>query len=116
MRSKEGTHRIEVNLTDDIIILRNKVYQKRACFDMAPVPNRSTTTSSTSHTVFTLSSKCLKQKIAAELKIIDPSTITVSDQPNAGAMPMDSLSGKTLGELNVKYVTVWSKKTKEMIE
>ncbi|KAF9281132.1 nuclear protein localization protein 4 [Linnemannia elongata] len=65
VRSKEGTHRIEVNLTDDIIVLRNK--------------------------------------IAAELKIIDPSTITVSDQPNAGATPMDSLSGKTLSELNVKH-------------
>ncbi|KAG0004649.1 nuclear protein localization protein 4, partial [Entomortierella chlamydospora] len=41
--------------------------------------------------------------IAQELKIIDPSTITISDQPTAGAMPMDSLSGKTLGELNVKH-------------
>ncbi|KAF8984624.1 nuclear protein localization protein 4 [Entomortierella lignicola] len=65
VRSKEGTHRIEVNLTDDIIVLRNK--------------------------------------IAQELKITDPSTITISDQPNAGATPMDSFSGKTLGELNVKH-------------
>ncbi|KAF9171218.1 nuclear protein localization protein 4 [Mortierella sp. AD010] len=65
VRSKEGTHRIEVNLSDDIIILRDK--------------------------------------ISKELKIIDPSTITISDQPTAGAMPMDSLSGKTLGELNVKH-------------
>ncbi|KAF9109893.1 nuclear protein localization protein 4 [Mortierella sp. AM989] len=65
VRSKEGTHRIEVNSSDDIIVLRNK--------------------------------------IAQELKIIDPSTITISDQPSAGATPMDSLSGKTLGELNVKH-------------
>ncbi|KAG0341916.1 nuclear protein localization protein 4 [Podila horticola] len=65
VRSKEGTHRIEVNPTDDIVVLRNK--------------------------------------IAAELKITDPSTITVSDQPSAGARPMDSLSGKTLVELGVKH-------------
>ncbi|KAG0095092.1 nuclear protein localization protein 4 [Podila epicladia] len=55
----------EVNPTDDIIVLRNK--------------------------------------IAAELKITDPSTITVSDQPSAGATPMDSLSGKSLAELGVKH-------------
>ncbi|KAF9278649.1 nuclear protein localization protein 4 [Mortierella alpina] len=65
VRSKEGTHRIEVTPYDDIIVLRNK--------------------------------------IAQELKILDPTTITISDQPNAGATPMDSLSGKTLGELNVKH-------------
>ncbi|KAF8940615.1 NPL4 family-domain-containing protein [Dissophora ornata] len=65
VRSKEGTHRIEVSAADDIIVLKNK--------------------------------------IAQELKITDPSTITISDQPNAGATPMDSLSGKTLGELNVKH-------------
>ncbi|KAF9931704.1 nuclear protein localization protein 4 [Mortierella alpina] len=65
VRSKEGTHRIEVTPNDDIIILRNK--------------------------------------IAQELKILDPATITISDQPNAGATPMDSLSGKTLGELNVMH-------------
>ncbi|KAF9960987.1 nuclear protein localization protein 4 [Mortierella alpina] len=65
VRSKEGTHRIEVTPNDDIIVLRNK--------------------------------------IAQELKILDPTTITISDQPNAGATPMDSLSGKTLGELNVKH-------------
>ncbi|GJJ70365.1 nuclear protein localization protein 4 homolog [Entomortierella parvispora] len=65
VRSKEGTHRIEVNPTDDITVLRNK--------------------------------------IANELRITDPSTITVSDQPSAGATPMDSLSGKTLAELGVKH-------------
>ncbi|KAG0038346.1 nuclear protein localization protein 4 [Podila clonocystis] len=65
VRSKEGTHRIVVNPTDDIVVLRNK--------------------------------------IAAELKITDPSTITVSDQPSAGARPMDSLSGKSLAELGVKH-------------
>ncbi|KAG0258505.1 nuclear protein localization protein 4 [Mortierella polycephala] len=65
VRSKEGTHRIEVDSTDDIIVLRNK--------------------------------------IAQELKISDPSTITISDQPNAGATPIDSLSGKTLAGLNVKH-------------
>ncbi|KAG0043800.1 nuclear protein localization protein 4 [Gryganskiella cystojenkinii] len=65
VRSKEGTHRIEVNPTDDITILRNK--------------------------------------IANELKITDSSTITVSDQPSAGATPIDSLSGKTLAELGVKH-------------
>ncbi|KFH63310.1 hypothetical protein MVEG_10720 [Podila verticillata NRRL 6337] len=65
VRSKEGTHRIEVNPTDDIVVLRNK--------------------------------------IATALTITDPSTITVSDQPSAGATPMDSFSGKTLAELGVKH-------------
>ncbi|ORZ22676.1 nuclear protein localization protein 4 [Lobosporangium transversale] len=65
VRSKEGTHRIEVNPTDDITVL--------------------------------------KDKIAQALSIIDPSTITVSDQPNAGATQMDSLSGKSLAELNIKH-------------
>ncbi|KAI1315873.1 nuclear protein localization protein 4 [Mortierella claussenii] len=65
VRTKDGTHRIEVNPNDDIVVLRNK--------------------------------------IAQELKITDSSTITVSDQPVAGATPMDSLSGRTLSELNVKH-------------
>ncbi|KAG0314423.1 nuclear protein localization protein 4 [Dissophora globulifera] len=65
VRSKEGTHRIQVDPTDDIIVLRDK--------------------------------------IAQELRITDPTTITISDQPAAGATPMDSLSGKTLAELNVKH-------------
>ncbi|KAG0344812.1 nuclear protein localization protein 4 [Podila humilis] len=65
VRSKEGTHRIDVNPTDDIVILRNK--------------------------------------IASELKITDPTTITISDQPSAGATPIDSLSGKSLADLGVKH-------------
>ncbi|KAF9439013.1 nuclear protein localization protein 4 [Entomortierella beljakovae] len=65
VRSKEGTHRIEVNTGDDISVLRDK--------------------------------------IAKELKLTDTSTITISDKPNAGASTMDSLVGKTIGELNVKH-------------
>ncbi|KAF9422295.1 nuclear protein localization protein 4 [Podila epigama] len=66
VRSKEGTHRIEVNASDDIVVLQNK--------------------------------------IAAELKITDPSTISFSDQPNAStATPMSSFAGKTLADLNIKH-------------
>ncbi|KAF9950028.1 nuclear protein localization protein 4, partial [Modicella reniformis] len=65
VRSKEGTHRIEVNPSDDVIVLRDK--------------------------------------IAKELMVADPSTITISDRPNGGGRPADSLAGQTLQELNVNH-------------
>ncbi|KAF9362387.1 nuclear protein localization protein 4 [Mortierella sp. NVP85] len=65
VRSKEGTHRIEVNPSDDLIILRDK--------------------------------------IAKELKITDPSTIAINDWPTPGPTLIDSLAGQTLQELNVKH-------------
>ncbi|KAF9583256.1 nuclear protein localization protein 4 [Lunasporangiospora selenospora] len=65
VRSKEGTHRIEVNPNDDFLVLRDK--------------------------------------IAQQLKISDPSTITISDQPATGATSIDSLSGKSLTDFGVKH-------------
>ncbi|KAF9160319.1 nuclear protein localization protein 4 [Actinomortierella ambigua] len=45
----------------------------------------------------------LKAKIATELKLSDPSTITISDRPNGGDSPIDSLAGKTISQLGIKH-------------
>ncbi|KAG0245885.1 nuclear protein localization protein 4 [Mortierella sp. GBA43] len=45
----------------------------------------------------------LRDKIAKELKISDPSTIAITDWPTPGVLLIDSFAGRTLQDLNVKH-------------
>lgn len=92
MRSKEGTHRFEVNPSDDFSILKDKVR-------IWPLEDLHQLLCLYTEPDFSV------EQIVRELNINDPSTMAITDWPTPGMNPMDVLLGRSLEELNVKYAS-----------